>query len=111
MGRIISCMIGFFLFGVLYAEIFNALKILKSKVNVYLFAGAISLVYLIRQLILDHFEKRAPASKQDEIRFKRIRHYYHICLAFLAFILLVAVPCIWWGSILKVSIMANKGIR
>lgn len=112
MARMIACMIGFFLFGVLYGEILNKLlKPIEFSINVYLFAGSISLIFLLSQLILGHFEKKASVSRKDELKFKKIRKYYHILLASVAFILLAAVPFIWWGAILTVSIMANKGIK
>jgi hypothetical protein len=85
-------MIGFFVFGVIYAEILNGLKLFEFRVNVYLFAGSISLIFLFSELILKHFETRASISNQDEIKFKKIKDYYYRCLAFLGFILLVALP-------------------
>ena len=111
MIRIIVCMIGFFIFGVIYAEILNEFKLFDFMVNVYIFAGSISLIFLFSELILKHFETRASLSNQDEIKFKKIKHYYYICLAFLGFILLVAAPFIWWGAIKRLADMANKGIR
>ena len=104
-------MIGFFVFGVIYAEILNGLKLFEFRVNVYLFAGSISLIFLFSELILKHFETRASISNQDEIKFKKIKDYYYRCLAFLGFILLVALPFIWWGTIKRLADMANKGIR
>ena len=111
MTRIIVCLIGFFVFGVIYAEILNGLKLFEFRVNVYLFAGSISLIFLFSELILKHFETRASISNQDEIKFKKIKDYYYRCLAFLGFILLVALPFIWWGTIKRFADMANKGIR
>ena len=105
------CLIGFFVFGVIYAEILNGLKLFEFRVNVYLFAGSISLIFLFSELILKHFETRASISNQDEIKFKKIKDYYYRCLAFLGFILLVALPFIWWGTIKRFADMANKGIR
>jgi hypothetical protein len=104
-------MIAFFIFGVIYAEIFNELKIFDARVNVYIFAGAISLIFLFSELIFKHFETRASLSNQNEIKFKKIKNYYYICLAFLGFILLVALPFIWWGTIKRLAEIANEGIR
>lgn len=111
MTRIIVCMIGIFVFGVIYAEILNELKLFDFRVNVYLFAGSISLIFLFSELILKHFEKRESISNQDEIRFKKIKDFYYITLALLGFILLVAAPFIWWGAIKRLAHMANEGIR
>ncbi len=111
MIRIIVCMIGVFVFGVIYAEILNELKLFDFRVNEYLFAGSISLIFLFSELILKHFETRASMSNQDEIKFKKIKDFYYICLAFLGFILLIAAPFIWWGAIKRLADMANKGIR
>jgi len=104
-------MIGFFIFGVIYAEILNGLKLFDFRVNVYIFAGSILLIFLFSELILKHFETRASISNQDEIKFKKIKDYYYLCLAFLGFILLVAVPFVWWGAIKRLADIANKGIR
>ena len=111
MIRIIVCMTGFFVFGVIYAEILNGLNFLNFRVNVYLFAGSLSLLFLFSELILKHFKTRALLSNQDEITFKKIKDLYYICLAFLGFILLVALPFIWWGAIKRLADMANEGIR
>lgn len=111
MTRIIVCMIGFFVFGVIYAEILNGLKLFDFRVNVYIFAGSISLTFLFSELIFKHFENRASISNKDEIKFKKIKDYYYICLAFVGLILLVALPFIWWGTIKRLADIANKGIR
>jgi hypothetical protein len=111
MIRIIVCIIGFFVFGVIYAEILNGLKLFEFRVNVYLFAGSISVIFFFSELILKHFEVRASISNQDETKFKKIKNFYYICLAFLGFILLVAVPFIWWGTIKRLAEMANEGVR
>jgi len=104
-------MVGFFIFGVIYAEILNEFKLFNSRVNVYIFAGSISLIFLFSELIIKHFETRASSSNQEEIKFKKIKDYYYICLAFLGFILLIALPFIWWGTIKKLADIANAGIR
>jgi len=111
MTRLIVCMIGFFVFGVIYAEILNELKLFDFRVNAYLFASSMALIFLFSELILRHFKTKAFLSNQDEIKFKKIKNYYYICLAFLGFILLVALPFIWWGAIKRLADLANKGIR
>ena len=111
MIRIIVCIIGFFVFGVIYAEILNELKLFDFRVNEYLFAGLISLIFFFSEFILKHFETRASMSNHDEIKFKKIKDFYYICLSFLGFILLIAAPFIWWGAIKSLADLANKGIR
>lgn len=111
MIRIIACMIGIFIFGVIYAEILNGLKLFEFKINVYLFAGSVSLIFLASEIMFKHFETRESRSEQDKIKFKKIKEFYFICLAFLGLILLVAVPFIWWGAIKRLAVMANEGIR
>lgn len=111
MIRIIVSVIGFFVFGVIYAEILNGLDLFEFRVNVYLFAASISLIFLFSELILKHFEKRATISNQDESKFEKIKDYYYVCLAVLVFILMIALPFIWWGTIKRLAEMANKGIR
>ena len=104
-------MIGVFVFGIIYAEILNELKLFAFRVNAYLFAGSISLIFLFAELILMYFGKRESISNQDESRLKKIKDFYYICLALLGFILLVAAPFIWWGAIKRLAHMANEGIR
>jgi preprotein translocase subunit SecY len=104
-------MIGFFIFGVIYAEILNEFKLFNFTVNPYIFAGSISLIFLFSELIIKHFQTGASLSDQDEIKFKKIKQYYYICLAFLGFVLLVATPFIWWGTIKRLADIANEGIR
>ena len=111
MIRIIVCMIGIFVFGVIYAEILNEFKLFGFRVNAYLFAGSISLIFLFSELILKHYERGASKSSQDDIKFRKIKDFYYISLALLGFILLVAAPVIWWGTIKRLAHMANEGIR
>ena len=111
MTRIIVCIIGVFVFGVIYAEILNEVKLFDFRVNAYLFAGSISLIFLFSELILKHYEKGASKSSQDDIKFRKIKDFYYISLALLGFILLVAAPVIWWGAIKRLAHMANEGIR
>ena len=111
MIRIIVCMIGFFVFGIIYAEILNEFQLFEFKINVYIIAGSISLIFLFSELIFKHLETRASLSNQDEIKFKKIKQYFYICLGFLGIILLVAVPFIWWGTIKRLADLANEGIR
>ena len=54
--RIIVCMIGFFIFGVIYAEILNEFKLFDFRVNVYIFSGSLSLIFLFSELILPEAE-------------------------------------------------------
>lgn len=111
MIRIIVCIIGVFVFGVIYAEILNELKLFDFRVNVFFLAGLISLIFLFFELLLKYFESRESLSNQDEIKFKKIKKFYYICLALLGFILLVTVPIVWWGAIKRLAHMANEGIR
>ena len=104
-------MIGVFVFGVIYGEILNGLELFNFRVNVYLFAGSVALIYLFSELILKHFETRASMSNQDEIKFRKIKDFYYVCLAFFGFILLVLVPIVWWGAIKRLAEIANEGIR
>lgn len=104
-------MIGFFIFGVVYAEILNQFRLFHFRVNVYIFAGSISLIFLFSELILKYYTTKALLSNQDEIKFKKIKDYYYLCLAFLGFILMVALPFIWWGTIKRLADIANEGAR
>jgi len=107
MTRIIVCVIGVFIFGVIYAEILNGFELFDFSVNVYLFSGSISLIFLFSELILTYFKTRALLSDQDKIRFSKIKNYYYICLAFLGIILFVALPFIWWGTIKRLADMVK----
>ena len=110
MVRYIVCVIGIFVFGVIYGEILNALHIFDFNVNVYLFAGSISFTYFFMDLTFRYFEKKSLESNESKDKFKKIQEYYYLFLAFLGFILVVAVPFIWWGAIKQLAVMANKGI-
>jgi hypothetical protein len=103
-------MIGFFLFGILYAEILNNLDLISYKFNPYIFGTVISLVFLISEIVLKHFQNRASLSNQNQLKFDRIRNIYYICMSIIGFILLVMVPLVWWGAIKKLAESANKGI-
>ena len=111
MIRTIVCVIGIFVFGVIYAEILNGLHIFDFKVNVYFFAGSISSVFLFSDSLFRYFGEKASISAYYQNKFMKIQGYYYLSLAILGFILLVAVPFVWWGAIKKLSIMANEGIR
>ena len=58
MTRIIVCMIGVFVFGVIYGEILNGLELFNFRVNVYLFAGSVALIYLFSELIYGKMSER-----------------------------------------------------
>ena len=111
MIRVIVCMIGFFVFGVIYAEILNELKIFDFRVNVYLIAGSMAMIFLASEWVLKHYKRKARLSDWDKIRFGKIQNYYYMCLVVIGFILLVALPFIWWGTILRLANTANGGIR
>jgi len=99
MIRIIVCSIGFFVFGVLYAEILNGLNIFHFKANVYIFALLISFIFLLSELILKHFEENAKLSNNAEIKLHKIKNMYYIILSIMACVLLILIPFIWWGAI------------
>jgi hypothetical protein len=107
MTRLITCAIGIFIFGVIYGEILNALGIFEINVNVYLFAGSIALVFLLSDFIFKYYGKRATVSDKYKRRFEKIKGYYFIFLAFLGFILMIAIPFIWWGAIKRLAVMAR----
>jgi len=107
MARLIFCTIGIFVFGVIYGEILNALSIFKKNVNVYFFSGSIVLVFFLSDCLFKYFKKRAAISDQDKKRLKKIKDYYFIFMGSLGFILLIAIPFIWWGAIKRLAIMAK----
>ena len=109
--RFIGCTIGLLIFGVIYGEILNALSFFAFKVNVYLFAFSIAFTFSLMDIIFNHFEEKASISNKDYGRFEKIKTYYYIFFSFLGFILLVAVPFVWWGAIKRLAIMANEGIK
>jgi hypothetical protein len=110
MLRLIVCMIGLFLFGVLYAEIFNGFDWIGFKLNPYIFGTIVAAVFLVSEIVLKRFEERARRSNQDRVRCEKIRQIVYVGLSILGFILLVMVPFIWWGAIKKLAESANKGI-
>lgn len=107
MLRNLICTIGLFVFGVLYAEILNGLNIFNFQMNVYLFAGLVSVIFFISESILKHFEKEAKKSSIGEIKFQKAKDIYYIGLAILGFILLILIPFVWWGAIKTLADMAK----
>ena len=87
MLRNLICTIGLFVFGVLYAEILNELNLFNFKMNAYLFASSVSVIFLISELILKHFEKEAKVSRIGEIKFQNAKDIYYIGLAISGFLL------------------------
>ena len=109
--RYIVCVIGIFVFGVIYGEILNALHIFDLNVNVYLFAGSISFTYLFMDFTFRYFENQSSKSNKNKEKLRKMRDFYYIFLAFLGFILFILVPIVWWGAVKQLAIMANEGIR
>ena len=107
MVRAIVCLIGTFVFGVIYGEILNGLNIFDLNVNVYLFAGSISSTFLFFDILFNYLEKGTPESDQDEIKLKYFKEYYYVFLALIGFALLVAVPFVWWGAIKTLALQAK----
>jgi membrane-anchored glycerophosphoryl diester phosphodiesterase (GDPDase) len=103
-------MVGFFLFGVLYAEIISSFYVSHFRINAYSFGTFISLVYLISEVILKHLEDRAKLSNPDHNKYIKVRKIYYIIMCIMGFILFVMVPFVWWGAIRKLAESANKGI-
>jgi len=94
-------------FGVLYAEILNGLNIFNFKMNVYLFAGLVSLIFLVSELILKHFETEAKMSSIGEIKLQKAKDIYYIGLGILGFVLLILMPFVWWRAIKTLADMAK----
>lgn len=111
MARLIFYIIGVFVFGVIYTEILNGLKLFDFSIPVYGFAGFISLVFLFLESIMKYFEARSSRSDADEARYRKFRDYCYKWLALLGFVLLIALPFIWWGAIKRLAVMAEQGIR
>lgn len=107
MARLIFCTIGIFIFGVIYGEILNSLRIFDINVNVYFFAGSISFVFLLSDWIFKHFGNRAAVSNKNENRFNKLKDSYFIFMAFLGFIIVLAIPFIWWGVIKRLAAIAK----
>ena len=107
MFRNLICTTGFFVFGVLYAEILNGLNILYFKMNVYLFAGLVSLIFLVSELILKHFETEAKMSSIGRIKLQKAKDIYYIGLSILGFVLLILIPFVWWGAIKTLADMTK----
>jgi hypothetical protein len=103
-------MIGFFFFGILYAEILNGLDLLSLKLNPYIFGAIIAAVFFISEIVLKRLEERAGLSNLDHVKYVKIRQIYYIGLSIIGFIILVMVPFVWWGAIKKLAESANKGI-
>lgn len=110
MLRLVVCMIGLFMFGIIYAEIFNSFDWINYRLNQYVFGAIIATVFLVSEIVLKRFEERARLSNRDYVRFETIRQLYYIGLSIIGFILLVMVPLVWWGAIKKLAESANKGI-
>jgi hypothetical protein len=94
-------------FGVLYAEILNGLNIFNFKMNVYLFAGLVSLIFLVSELIFKHFETEAKRSSIGKVKLKKAKGIYYIGLSILGFVLLILMPFVWWGAIKTLADMAK----
>jgi hypothetical protein len=104
------CMIGVFIFGVLYAEILNGFDRISYRLNPYIFGAIISTLFLVSEILWKRFGGRAGLSNQDRMRFDKMQQVYYICVSIIGFILLVMLPLIWWGAIKKLAESANKGI-
>lgn len=104
------CMIGVFIFGVLYAEILNGFNWVSYRLNPYIFGAIISTLFLVSEILWKGFGGRAGLSNQDRMRFDKMQQVYYICVSIIGFILLVMLPFIWWGAIKKLAESANKGI-
>ena len=110
MLRIVVCMIGVFIFGVLYAEILNGFDWVSYRLNPYIFGAVIATLFFVSEVLWKRFEERAALSNQDRMRFDKMRQIYTICISIIGFIVLVMVPFVWWGAIKKLAESANKGI-
>jgi len=110
MLRLPVCMLGLFVFGIIYAEILNSFDWFNYKLNPYVFGAIIATVFVSSEILLKRLEERAKLSDQDNVRFEKIRQIYYIGLSIIGFILLVMVPIVWWGAIKKLAESANKGI-
>jgi len=107
MFRNLICTIGFFVFGVLYAEILNGLDIFNFKMNVYLFAGLVSLIFLMSEVVLKHLETEAKKSSIGETKLQKAKDIYYIGLGILGFVLLFLMPFVWWGAIKTLADIAK----
>jgi len=104
-------MIGLFGFGVIAAEILNNFNLFNFKIEVYFLAVPISLIFLVSELLLRHFEIKASSSVSDEIKYQRVKNYYYLFLSGIGFFLLISIPFLWWGAIKKLARLANESMK
>ncbi len=109
MSRLIAGTIGFFLFGVIVAEIINNFDLFDFKLKVYWAAVPLAVGFLFHELIIKNLEHRLNTSIEDTIRYKKIIAVYYAFLWIIGLCALLATPFLWWGLIKGLAILANEG--
>ena len=103
------CIIGWFLFGVILAEIINNLDLLELRFNVFFVAIPLPLAFLFHELVMKPLEHKVNSSGNGEAKYLKIISIYHLFLWMLGICLLLSIPFQWWEMIKKLAILANEG--
>ena len=109
MLQLFAGMIGWFGFGIIYAEVLNNFNLFDFKLKAYFVEGSMSLSFLIFKLILKIYNRKARDSIEHEKKYGQILTIYHICLGLIFLICLLSLPFLWWGIIMNAAKLANEG--
>ena len=111
MARLIVGLIAWFGLGVIIAEIINTTGLFGFRLKVLFVAGPIAILYLISQIALKYFERKAEEYSHAATWHRKIKTYYHLMLCIIGLCFLVSIPFLWWGVIKKLAMAANEGRR
>jgi hypothetical protein len=111
MLRVIAGLFAWVGLGVIITEIINNSNLFAFRFKVPFVAAAISLIFLLYQLMLKHFKKKANSSIEDEIRYRRVITLYRLFVWIIGLCCLLGIPFLWWGVIKKLATSAKEGKR
>ena len=101
--------IALFGFGVILAEVLNNFNLFNFKLEVYIFAGSITLTFLSIKVIIKVYREKAKFSIENKKKYNQILDVANIFLVLIALLGLISLPFLWWGIIKKLAMTANVG--
>ncbi len=103
MSRLVIGFLAWFGLSVIITEAINNFSIFDFRLKVHFVAVPILLIFLLSELVIKNFQKKANSSADDKNMHQRIITIYNLFLGLIGLIFLLSIPFLWWGVIKKAS--------
>ena len=109
MSRLIAGLLAWFGLSVIITEAVNNFSWFDFRLKVHFAAVPVLLIFLLSELVIKNFQKKANSSAEDKNNHQRIITIYNLFIGLIGLIFLLSIPFLWWGVIKKLAMLANEG--